>query len=66
MLVTYISLHDLNIRVERRPRSGSFMQETAHNISSTAPQLSFSLKALGTLSEDVNVMPKHVGVTIRN
>jgi hypothetical protein len=37
-----------------------------HNILSTAPQLSFSQKAQGTLPEDGNVMPKHVGATIRN
>ena len=37
-----------------------------HNILSTAPQLSISQKALGTLPEDGNVMPKHVGATIRN
>jgi hypothetical protein len=37
-----------------------------HNISSTAPQLSISHKALGTLPEDGNVMPKHVGATIHN
>jgi hypothetical protein len=37
-----------------------------HNILSTAPQLSVSQKALGTLPEDGNVMPKHVGVTIHN
>jgi hypothetical protein len=37
-----------------------------HNILSTAPQLSISQKALGTLPEDGNVMPKHVGVTIHN
>src|SRR5215475_706968 len=35
-----------------------------HNILSTAPQLSISQKALGTLPEDGNVMPKHVGATI--
>jgi hypothetical protein len=28
--------------------------------------LSISQKALGTLREDVNVMPKHVGDTIHN
>jgi hypothetical protein len=28
--------------------------------------LSISQKALGTLSEDGNVMPKHVGATIYN
>jgi hypothetical protein len=37
-----------------------------HNILLTAPQLSISQKALGTLPEDGNVMPKHVGNTIRN
>jgi hypothetical protein len=35
-----------------------------HNILSTAPQLSISQKALGTLHEDGNVMPEHVGATI--
>jgi hypothetical protein len=35
-----------------------------YNILSTASQLSISQKALGTLPEDGNVMPKHVGVTI--
>jgi hypothetical protein len=35
-----------------------------HNILSTAPQLSTSQKTLGTLPEDGNVMPKHVGATI--
>src|SRR5215475_4443453 len=39
---------------------------TRHNILSTAPQLSISQKALGTLPEDGNVMPKHVGATIHN
>jgi hypothetical protein len=37
-----------------------------HNILSTAPQLSVSQKALGTLPEDGNVMPKHVGVNIHD
>jgi hypothetical protein len=37
-----------------------------HNILSTAPQLSISQKALGTLPENGNVMQKHVGATIRN
>jgi hypothetical protein len=37
-----------------------------HNIISTAPQLSISQKAIGTLPEDGNVMPKHVGDTIHN
>jgi hypothetical protein len=33
---------------------------------STAPQLSISQKALGTLRDDGNIMPKHVGATIYN
>jgi hypothetical protein len=37
-----------------------------HNILSTAPQLSISQKALGTLPEEGNVMPKHVRATIHN
>jgi hypothetical protein len=37
-----------------------------HNILSTAPQLSISQKALGTLPENGNVLPKHVGDTIHN
>jgi hypothetical protein len=37
-----------------------------HNILSTAPQLSISQKALGTLPEGGNVMPKHVEATIHN
>jgi hypothetical protein len=37
-----------------------------HNILWTAPQLSIFKEALGTLSEDGNVMPKHVGATIHN
>jgi hypothetical protein len=35
-----------------------------HNILWTAPQLSISQEAPGTLPEDGNVMPKHVGNTI--
>jgi hypothetical protein len=37
-----------------------------HNILSTAPQLNISQKALETIPEDGNVMPKHVGATIHN
>jgi hypothetical protein len=37
-----------------------------HNILSTSPQLSISQKVLGTLPEDGNVMPKHVGDAIHN
>jgi hypothetical protein len=37
-----------------------------HNILSTAPQLSISQKALGTLPEDGNVISKHGGAPIHN
>jgi hypothetical protein len=37
-----------------------------HNIPMTAPQLSISQKALGTIPEDGNVMLEHVGTTIHN
>jgi hypothetical protein len=37
-----------------------------HSILSTASQLSISQKALGTLPEDGNVMPKHVGAAVNN
>jgi hypothetical protein len=39
---------------------------TRHNILLTTPELSISQKALGTLPEDGNVMPKSVGATIHN
>jgi hypothetical protein len=37
-----------------------------HTLLSSAPQLGISQKALGTLPEDNNVMPKHVGANIHN
>jgi hypothetical protein len=37
-----------------------------HNILSSAPQLSISQNALGTLPEDGNLLMKHVGATINN
>jgi hypothetical protein len=37
-----------------------------HNILSTAPHLSISQKALGTLPEDGSVMPKDVGAITHN
>jgi hypothetical protein len=37
-----------------------------HNILLTAPHLSIFQKALGTLPEAGNIMPKHVGATIHN
>jgi hypothetical protein len=47
----------------RSPRTTSL---DIHNILSTAPQLSISQKALETLPEDGNVMPKHVKATTYN
>jgi hypothetical protein len=37
-----------------------------YNILSTNPHLNISQKALETLPENGNVMPKHVGATIHN
>jgi hypothetical protein len=37
-----------------------------HIILSAASQLGISQKALGTVHDDGNVMPKHVGATIHN
>jgi hypothetical protein len=51
----------------RSPRTASPDTNTPiHNILSTDPQLSISQKALGTLPEDGNIIPKHVGTTIHN
>jgi hypothetical protein len=37
-----------------------------HNILSTVPQFSISHKALGTLRDDGNIIPKNVGAMIHN
>jgi hypothetical protein len=42
------------------------LRSPRHNILSTAPQFSISQKAIGSLPEDGNVMPNHVGATIHN
>jgi hypothetical protein len=49
-----------------KPHKYKTQNTPIHNIPSTAPQLSISQKALGTLPEDGNVMPKHLGATIHN
>jgi hypothetical protein len=60
-ITIFIALHcDL-----RSPRTVTRHNMPIHNILSTA-QLSISQKALETLPEDGNVMPKHVGTTIHN
>src|SRR5215469_15305862 len=50
------------------PRTTSLDKKShnPHNILSTASQLSISQKALETLPEDGNVMPKHAEATIHN
>jgi hypothetical protein len=50
------------------PSSGTVPKHNtpSPNVRSTAPQLNTSQTAIGTLPEDGNVMPKHVGATIHN
>jgi hypothetical protein len=48
------------------PRTMLLDTTPIYNILSTAAQLSISQNILGTLPEDGNVMPKHVGTTIHN
>jgi hypothetical protein len=60
----------IKVKVKVTPRTSHESYVTRnntpiHNILSTA-QLSISQKALGTLPEDGNVMPKHVGASIHN
>jgi hypothetical protein len=57
--VKHQQIHQLLIHVNRN-------NTPIHNILSTVFQLSISQKALGTLPEDGNVMPKYVGATIHN
>jgi hypothetical protein len=54
--------------IEEQPdtRGATIQNSPIHIILSTAPQLGISQKALGTLHEDGNVMPKHVEATIHN
>jgi hypothetical protein len=64
-------IHQLLIQFIMYPSSYVFRHFTKHNtpihnILSTAPQLSIFQKALGTLPEGGNAMPKHVGATIHN
>jgi hypothetical protein len=47
-------------------RTTSLDTTPIHNILWTARQLSISQKALGTPTEDGNVVPKHVGATVHN
>src|SRR5215510_1924062 len=63
---SYMFRHYIAIFRERSAHHVARHNTPIHNILSTAPQLSISQKALGTLPEDGNVMPKHVGATIHN
>jgi hypothetical protein len=56
------TVHFVNIRVKNQIATHHVTRHNTpiHNILSTAPQLSISQKALGTLHEDGSVMPKHV------
>jgi hypothetical protein len=58
-LINYVCylLHDSALQCHPQ---GAFL------VPPSTPQLSISQKALGTLPEDGNVMPKHVGDTIHN
>jgi hypothetical protein len=62
-----MNIREINkVRGEWRSLDVTRHNTPIHNILSTSPQLSISQKALGTLPEDGNVMPKHVGATIHN
>jgi hypothetical protein len=52
--------------VDERVVFSGVVRTLIHNILSTAPQLSISQKAIGTLPEDGNVMPKHVADTLHD
>jgi hypothetical protein len=66
--ISYMFRHYIAILRERGAHSHYVTRHNTpiHNILSTASQMSISHKALGTLPEDGNVMPKHVGATIQN
>jgi hypothetical protein len=59
-------LHNWKVRSQIATHHITRHNTPIQNILSTAPQLSISQKALGTLPENGNVMPKHVGATIHN
>jgi hypothetical protein len=66
-LIIFFSVNSYNIFLTRRVSISYITKhhvtrhnKPIHNILSTAPQLSISQKALGTLPDDGNVMPKHV------
>jgi hypothetical protein len=60
------TVHFVNICVKNNEHHVTRHNTPIHNILSTASQFSISQKALETLPEDGNVMPKHVGAIIHN
>jgi hypothetical protein len=69
--ISYMFRHYITILRERslcllRAHHVTRHNTPINNILSTAPQLSISQEALGTLPEDGNVMLKHVGAAIHN
>jgi hypothetical protein len=48
------------------PSERCSIEEQSLEYGGWAPQLSISQKTLGTLPENGNIMPKHVGATIHN
>jgi hypothetical protein len=59
-------LHEEKRREQENHNGGRSRQNIVDGRVVSAPQLNISQKALGTLPEDGNVMPKHVGATIHN
>jgi hypothetical protein len=64
-ILAFSETEDFFLQCTFVPSVGSLSMAAATNILLTAPQLSISQKALGTLSEDGSVMPKHVGNTVQ-
>jgi hypothetical protein len=62
----FVYINPLTPKDLQRRRAVSPIKIKIHNILSTAPQLSISQKALGTLPKDGNVVSKHVGATIHS
>jgi hypothetical protein len=62
--IVYVFSDVVRVSSERCAHHVTKHNTPIHNILWTAPQLSISQKALGTLPEDGNVMPKHVGTPI--
>jgi hypothetical protein len=60
------SIEEQSIDMVRETHHVTRHNTPIHNILSTAPQLRISQNALGTLHEDVNVTPKHVGNPVHN